>query len=320
MTAINIGHSAKISGACTLSALFLFIGALIPDATAENPAPVTFVAYNLKNYLDMDRRIDGEFRRDAPKPDTEIKHIVDYLVKMKPDILGVCEIGDEQDLKDLASKLTAAGLDLPHSTLMGAQDPYRRLALLSKYPITETNHQSDLSYLIDDIDIPFARGILDATVDISKDYQLRLLGIHLKSKRPVPEADEALMRRNEAHLLRKHIDEILEESPDVNLLVYGDFNDNRNEAPIKAVQGRFGSKRYLRDIPLADNLGYRWTYYWNSGDQYSRFDYIFVSSGLYPEVILDESRLFADKDWYDASDHRPLVLKISPAEKAIPGE
>lgn len=301
-------------------AITLLSQAVIPVSSlrAENLKPVTFVAYNLKNYLDMDRRVNGEFRRNSPKPEDEITPLIQHLSAIKPDLLGVCEIGDKLDLENLASRLSDAGLSLPHLTWVNASDPYRHLALLSKFPIVSTNHQEDLSYLIDDVDIPFARGILDATVEVNPDYQLRLLGIHLKSKRPVPEADQALMRRNEAHLLRKHVDQILEQSPQVNLLVYGDFNDNRNEAPVKAIQGRYGSSKYLRDIPLTDNLGYRWTYFWSTADQYSRFDYIFVNTGLYPEVVLDESHLFADKDWYKASDHRPLVLKITPVNRKVP--
>jgi endonuclease/exonuclease/phosphatase family metal-dependent hydrolase len=306
----------------TLAALTIaaFAWIISPPIHAKDAAPITFVSYNLKNYLDMDRRVDGEFTHDAPKPDEEIDRLVKYLSKIKPDVLGVCEIGEEKDLDDLAKRLAAAGLDYPHKTWMRASDPYRHLGVLSKYPVVATDHQSDLSYLIDDLEIPFSRGILDATIKVNENYQLRLLGLHLKSKRPVSDADQALMRRNEAHLLREHIDDILEESPEENLLIYGDFNETRNEAPIKAIQGRFGSKRYLRDIPLTDDMGYRWTYYWLTADQYSRFDYIFVSNGLYPELDLDESGLLADKDWYQASDHRPLILKILPVDRDIPGE
>jgi endonuclease/exonuclease/phosphatase family metal-dependent hydrolase len=304
----------------SIAVSFCFAATSPPLANAKDPSPVTFVAYNLKNYLDMDRRVDGEFRRDAPKPEQEIERLVTYLSDLQPDILGVSEIGEEKDLEDLAKRLAAAGLNYPHLAWMSANDPYRHLGVLSKFPVVAIDHQSNLSYLIDDLEIPFQRGILDATIEINGDYHLRVLGVHLKSKRPVPEADEALMRRNEAHLLRKHIDGILEDTPDVNLLIYGDFNETRNEAPIKAIQGRFGSKRYLRDIPLADEMGYRWTYYWLSADQYSRFDYIFVSNGLYPELDLEKSGLFSDKDWYGASDHRPLILTLHPRDRAIPGE
>ncbi len=73
------------------------------------------------------------------------------------------------------------------------------------------------------------RGFLDVTIQVNAGYQLRLVGAHLKSKLPIREG-EALVRRMEAELLRKHLDGILGAAPETNLICYGDFNDTRNEA------------------------------------------------------------------------------------------
>ncbi|MFV1996357.1 MAG: endonuclease/exonuclease/phosphatase family protein [Verrucomicrobiales bacterium] len=289
-------------------------------ANVAERAEITFAGYNLKNYLAMDRRVDGESLEDAPKPDAEIEILIEMIHEIEPDILGVCEIGTESDLEDLASRLRAAGLDFPHREHTRAADPDRSLAILSRFPIVSTDHQTDLSYLIDKQKFSFSRGILDVTVKVNEDYRLRLLGLHLKSKRPVPEADQALMRRNEAHLLRLHIDDILEQDPEANLLVYGDFNDTRNETPIKAVQGRFGSEDYLRDIWLMDDREERWTYYWRTADQYSRFDFVFASRGLFPELNLEHCRIATHENWYTASDHRPLVITLVAQNRKIPGK
>ena len=198
--------------------------------------PVTFVAYNLKNYLQMDRRVEGEFKRMADKPEKEIAVLVEMIEQTDPDILGLVEIGNEADLSDLQKRLAAAGVDLPHSTWCKGADPFRHVALLSKFPIVSTKHQSELTYVLDKKTLPFGRGILDATVQVTPDYQLRLLGLHLKSKRPVDEGDQALMRRSEAQLLRDYVDQIISAKPETNLLLFGDFNDTRNEpaAPVEA--------------------------------------------------------------------------------------
>ena len=62
-----------------------------------------------------------------------------------------------------------------------------------------------------------------------------------------------------------------------------------------------------RDIQAKDDLGYRWTYYWRYADQYSRFDFIFVNKALVPEVQLEKCYIGAGAEWFDASDHRPVV-------------
>ena len=87
---------------------------------------------------------------------------------------------------------------------------------------------------------PFQRGILDATLQVTPDYQLRLIGIHLKSRREVEEGDQAVMRRHEAVLLREHVEAILEAAPHTNLLRLRRFQRHEERA---AGQGDPGAVR-----------------------------------------------------------------------------
>jgi len=284
-------------------------------AQNETLEEVRFVAYNLRNYLHMKRRIDGKSTPNALKPEKEISTLINYLREIQPDILGVCEIGSKKTTLTFQARLKEAGIDLPHLEWLRASNSARNLVLLSKFPIVEKNSHADLEYTIDNDTLPMQRGILDVTVEINPEYQLRLIGLHLKSKRPVPQANQSLMRRNEAQLVRNHAVSILEEDPQTNLLVYGDLNDSRNEAPIRALQGRYRSKNYLEAIQLKDEHGQSWTYYWDYADNYSRFDFILGNKAVLPEINRENSYLFFDKDWYDASDHRPLVLSIRPVNQ-----
>ena len=296
--------------------LAIWAGAFLPGFAPGDE--INFVAYNLKNYLKMERRVDGELREYAPKPEAEIDGLIKIIVATAPDVLGICEIGDSADLDDLKRRLGEAGLSYPHVELTIAADETRHLALLSKFPIVARDSKTDLSYRIGEKELPFQRGILDVTLEIGDGYQLRCLGVHLKSKRPVEEADQALMRRSEAELLRAHIDEILAARADTNLIVYGDFNETRNEVPIKVIRGRFGTATALTDIQLADVRGDRWTYYWRYADQYARFDFVFASKGLVPEILQEESRIHhGGPNWYEASDHRPLVVRIDAVDREV---
>jgi len=280
------------------------------------PGEVRVVAYNVMNWLPMERRVDGELMRDAPKPEPEKAGVVRVLASLKPDILGVCEIGAEEDVADLQRRLRDARVDLPHRLIHGGADPARRLALLTRFPIVANQSVSDLTYAIGEQTHRFQRGILDATLQVTPAYQLRLIGVHLKSRREVEEGDQAVMRRHEAVLLREHVERIMEAAPDTNLLVYGDFNDTKNEQPVKVIQGRFGEKNYLRDLWLQDADGHRFTYYWNFADSYDRIDFAFVTDGLWPEIEAKKSFIAKDPDWLKASDHRPLVIALSPRESA----
>ncbi len=147
------------------------------------------------------------------------------------------------------------------------------------------------------------------TIEVNPSYRLRLVGAHLKSKLAVP-SGEALLRRNEARLLRQHIDRVLNKDPNANLLVYGDLNDTKDQPAIQEILGPRQSPNRLSDILLADEQGDHWTYYRQLSDTYDRIDYILTSQALLPQIDQSQSCVYRSSDWYAASDHRPVVTVI----------
>ena len=274
-----------------------------------NDRIVTFCAYNLRNYLKMGRPVKGVVQL-VGKPTPEIDAVVKFLGEIRPDILGVCEIGTEEDLHDLQTRLREGGNNLPHIEMGHGGDPTRRLALLSRFPITGRASQTDLQYRIGDVILPMQRGILDATVQLRPGFEVRFLGVHFKSQREVPGMDQKLMRRNEAHLLRLHIAKILTAEPSTQLLAYGDFNESKHEAAMVEIEGVAGMDLSMMDIRLRDSRGETWTHFWDAADHYSRLDYCFVNRALQSHVQKDQSFVYDPPNFYDASDHRPLVVKI----------
>ena len=93
--------------------------------------------------------------------------MTEILLKLRPDILGVCEMGSREDLAALQQRLKDAGLDLPHSEWVQAADPDRHLALLSRFPTVARQPQTRLSYLLDETKLPVQRGFLDVTLQIT---------------------------------------------------------------------------------------------------------------------------------------------------------
>jgi endonuclease/exonuclease/phosphatase family metal-dependent hydrolase len=281
---------------------------LLLSGSAFGQQAVTFLHYNVENYLEMNRRQGGR-SGFAAKPESEKNTLVRIIKEIQPDILAVAEMGPPDQFEEFRKRLNVAGLQFPFAEYVNGADPERHLALLSRFEIVERHSEKALSFDLNGQREPVERGFLDVTVEVNPSYRLRLIGAHLKSKLPAP-SGEALLRRNEAHLLRQHIDEAMRKDPNVNLLVYGDLNDTKDQPAIQEILGPRGSPNRLSDISLADAQGDHWTYYRSLSDSYDRIDYILTDQTLLPQIDLSQSYVYRSSDWYSASDHRPIVAVI----------
>lgn len=280
----------------------------VASATPEaaTTSGLRFITYNVENWLTMDRYVDRQALKGAPKPDSEKRAVVQILTRHRPDVVGICEIGTREDLAELQAALKTSGLDLPHAHYVGGSDLVRHLGLLSRYPIASTATQATLDYQLNGSSYSMNRGILDATI-AARGKTYRFLGVHLKSQREVEEGDQEKMRLHEAHLLRNHVDAILQADAKARLVVYGDFNDTWGNAALKTIVGSYNDPGYLTAIRASDRAGVHWTHYWELHDIYSRFDFVTVSQPLKRDVDFPNSRIIDDPEWKDASDHRPVL-------------
>lgn len=281
----------------------------LPCAPCQaEPEKVIFCTYNVRNYVDAKPAESGGYPQRA-KPEAEILALIEVISQIKPDILGVCEMGSKARFEDFQKRLAAAGLAFAHAEYLEASDPDRHLALLSRFPILSRQSVADARFTLNGIEQPVRRGFLDVTIEINAAYQLRCVGVHLKSKLPIPEG-EALIRRAEASVLRKHLDQILQADPETNLVCYGDFNDSKDSPMFQEVSGPRGTPLHMMDLWARDEFGDRWTHYYKTADEYCRLDYIFVSKRLMPEILKDLSRVHRSPKWDTASDHRPVHTTI----------
>ena len=291
----------------------LAIGFLAATLCAADGKDFVFAGYNLENYAPL--VIPGETKTGKPpKSEQAAGAVLSVIKEINPDILGICEMGSPPQFDEFLKRLADAGLAYPHSEFVEAEDPDRHLAVVSRFPIIARQSVTDLAYESNGTRQKVRRGFLDVTVRINDHYLLRIVGAHLKSKRFTPEGDEE-QRRNEAHLLRKHLDEILAASPEANLLVYGDFNDTKEQSAIREISGQRGAVNALSPLVLEDSVGDRWTHYWKVDDVYSRIDYLFVNRSLTREVVRPRSYVYRSPIWNQASDHRPVVATIHPLDQ-----
>lgn len=284
--------------------LLWLAGDLVPAAADSE---ITFAAYNLENYL-----LAGS-ERTRPKPAAGRDAVAKLVAQVRPDILGVCEMGEEAALLDLAQRLDALGLKLPHHEYVPGPDPDRHLALLSRFPIVRKGSLVRVPFELNGRPELVRRGFLDVSVQVNPGYQLRLVGVHLKSRLPSP-AGEDLVRRCEADQLRVHVERILGANPRANLLVYGDFNDTREQPTMRHILGPWGGLFSLQDLVAEDPQGHRWTHYRHYTGVYSRIDYLLFNKALKPELS-SKARISGDPTWQRASDHRLIYTRILPFER-----
>lgn len=268
-----------------------------PEEDPEFPA-FTFVNYNVKNWL-----ISKQTAEKSPEAKAAV---IRLLADASPDIIGICEIGDMDDVTEIQSMLEAEGIKLPHIHLTGGEDSVRHLAILSRFPFVSIAKPNTT---IEDNDRSMQRGMLDVTIDTGG-REVRLIGLHLKSKRTVQEFDQASLRLAEAAHARKHADAILAADPETLLVIYGDFNDTTRSLSTRTIYGTYRTPGYMNPIHASDSRGESWTHCYAVEDTYSRIDFVTVSKALKRHVDKKASYIIDDPLWETASDHRPVVIRF----------
>ena len=269
--------------------------------------------YNLENYLDQPAGT-----RPAKSAEGKAK-IRESLRALNADVVALQEMGSTNALLELRSSLKAAGIYYQYWEHVSGWDTNIHVAVLSKFPITASRPHTNDSFLLFGRRFHVSRGFAEVDIRVNEQYSFTLLTAHLKSRRPVPEADEAELREQEAILLREKIDALCEAKPTVNLVVLGDFNDTKDSKSTRAVIGR--GKHALIDTRPAERNGddqpnpnpryeprnTTWTHHYGKEDTYSRIDFILLSPGMAREWDKENTYILTQPNWGVGSDHRPIV-------------
>lgn len=308
---------ARLSGL----AARVFGVALSTVLLAAPAAPLRVGTYNLENYLDQ-----AVGTRPAKSAESKAK-IRETIGVMKPDVLALQEVGSVSALLELRQSLKSDGMDFPHWEHVPGFDTNVHVAVLSRFPFKARRSHTNDNYLLGGRRFRVSRGFAEVEIAVTPRYSFTLLTAHLKSKRQVPEADEAEMRLEEAKLLREKVDALLAADADANVVVLGDLNDTKDTASTRAVLGR-GRTRLLDTRPAERNgdntpssnpawdpRNVTWTHHYGVEDSYSRIDYLLLSPGMAREWVRGETCVVVVPNWGVASDHRPLVAVFEVPEE-----
>ena len=310
-----------MSSPIRLSRSVVIVLALLLCARFAGAETFRVATYNVESYL------DEATQTRTPKSAEAKAKVREGIRALKPDVLAVQEMGGTNALLELRDSLKAEGLDLPYWEHITGFDTNIHVAILSKFPITARRPHTDDSFLLSGRRFRVSRGFGEVDIQVNTNYSFTLITAHLKSKRAVPQADEAELRLEEAKLLREKIDARLAANPNANLVVLGDFNDTKDSASTKAVIGR--GKHKLIDTRPAERNGdntpstnpaweprnVTWTHHYGKEDSYTRIDYILISPGLAREWVTNETYVLTLPNWGVGSDHRPLVATFEAEDK-----
>lgn len=302
--------------------LGLLLALCLPPGTGAAAERFSVGTYNVENYLDA-----PSGTRQA-KPDAAKARVREMVRALDADVLGLQEMGTTNALLELRARLRAEGLDYPHWEHVRGHDTNIHLAVLSKFPIVARRSHTNLSYLLGGRRLWVSRGFAEVEIAVAPGYRFTLLVAHLKSKRPVPEADQAEMREEEARLLRGIIEARLKADPKLNLVVLGDLNDTKDSRALRTIIGPRGNGALVDTRPAEVNgdtrapprAGYApanitWTYFYGLKDVYERIDYILVNQGMAREWEPEKTLVVAAPRWGEASDHRPLKATFLTTDK-----
>ncbi|MCF3648304.1 endonuclease/exonuclease/phosphatase family protein [Synoicihabitans lomoniglobus] len=297
----------RISWWGSVFALIAVIGASAPPP----PSALTVATYNVANYNLTDRPIEGGFRTHYPKPEREKSALRRVLHALDADVVALQEIGGASFLRELRRDLKGEGLDYPHAHVLDAADETRRVAVMSRIPLTTIVDHTDLNFKYFAGRAAVKRGLLEARFETAGG-EVTLFIVHLKSKltelRDDPES--AARRGSEATVIR---DRILEQFPDpaaARFLIVGDFNADPTERPFRAFTRR-GDLVISEAVDAFDSRDETWTHRYRRADLYSRVDFVLASPLVLPTVVNGRATIHDGPATLTASDHRPVVVRLA---------
>lgn len=303
-------------GRCPARPVGIWVAGILFLITSQPVAQAQFIriaTYNVENYLTQ------PLGSRPLKPVASRQQICLALRRLQPDVIALQEIGGPAALSDLQQRLRQTGLDLPHAELVEGYDTNIQVALLSRLPLNARRSHPDERFLLHGRRYRTTRGILEVEITLPSAYTFTVMAVHLKSRLASGSAPQEELREQEALVLRRLVDARLRANPEENLIVLGDFNDDKDSLAVRTVLGR-GRTRLLDTRPTELSVDAQpvaspdpsartiaWTHFYTRSDVYSRLDYILLSPGMAREWQAAASYVLAFPGWGEASDHRPLV-------------
>lgn len=286
-------------------------------ARAGEEASIRVATYNVRNYLTMDRLVEGRWRPDYPKPESEKRVVREAILAVRPDLIALQEIGKRAHLLELRRDLSSQGLDYAGMAWLEAHDSERHVAALwtDDLDVQVVEHPNLPIRYMGEVDF-VKRGMLELKID-SDGEVWSLFNLHLKSKYTNVKSDPLSYKRRtlEGRAARDRILDVYPNPSEARYLIVGDLNDSPISGAVRAFL-RKGDRVLSLPIECSDDLNSRWTHYYRKEDSYSRIDYILRSPGWGETLNGVKGRIDRRPDYYEGSDHRLVWVDLPIGREA----
>lgn len=321
-TAKQIIRSLVLSTLCLL---------YITTCEAKTIRVATLNAYN---YLISDRWIEGKYRKEYPKPESEKSIVREVISTSHPDIIILQEIGGPIFLEELQRDLRHEGIDYPYSGAYKAQDSDRCLAYLSKEKPSKVFLHHSMYFEYGEHTVNVKRGLLQIDFNGTQ-TPWSLFCLHLKSPsrhknklnsnntsiQPLPSDPKfQKWRTSEATVIANtvkdwdsvqlHPSATTEGPKSSNFIILGDFNDGPKSPTLKKFNG------VAQRVNAVDSTGHNWTYmlHTKEKDKPLIIDHILLSPALFEKCSKEgEPKAHIEnvkRGKTLGSDHRMLYIDI----------
>ncbi len=265
-----------------------------------------------------------QFWADATNRDLKFEEAADSVAKhikqIDADIIGLTEVGNEDDVEVLVQKIKNYGLDYRYVRVCKSTDSStgQHVAILSKHRLRRVEYAfSDrgLYFIEADKDEVKETGIskgMKATVKVSG-VEINLFLLHLKSERGSYESDQ--QRIKQAEIIRNLTLPYIKDNKHV--VVMGDFNSEKRHDVLLTLRGfkdiyeelvQTGDTYYFKDFST------RWTYQFQGNKE--QIDHILLSIPLTRLCYRNTSSRFGitstiiETDDKFVSDHNALLVHL----------
>jgi endonuclease/exonuclease/phosphatase family metal-dependent hydrolase len=288
------------------------------DYTYPDKDRIKLISWNVEHFVDNhdDPYVDNRRENNAQHMGSKRADLVLALQQANADIVVLQEFESAKLLRDIAeTELADMGYqffaDAPSHTW------YMNVVIMSRVPLgvmySYGNLHTPLVDWLDENGKPASQSRLNTrtwSIDVypSENYSFVLSAVHLKAGRG--ERDIA-MRLGQIGMLKAQFDRFLNEDPERNIMLVGDFNALPNTKELNAITQGISSGNTFID-PLEDDV-----YTHTALKPQRRLDYVVYNQNMAAEVVPNSVKPVAyfDPERQDAlADHLPVVVEIITTE------
>jgi endonuclease/exonuclease/phosphatase family metal-dependent hydrolase len=296
---------------------------------------IRFLTFNTGSFL-AHSAADGPLTLGPATYSAKSDAVVEALERARPDIFALQEVVDRS-----AAERVATALGSEYRVLAASDHGSRgiRTWLVSRLPVKSVEVHDDACDLLqwEGQPLPHRRVIIDALFPVRPGVEVRVLAMHLKSKRAIlpglqgewsPSslsewamgvAYSSSKRAAQAVALRRLVDHHFDDDPEARLLILGDLNDTPDSITLGMIRGDHAAarsaalrRRELESVTTGMPNDRRFTHIYRGRKM--QLDHILVSRSMWRgfagaeihnELLLSGS-IGAERE-VGESDHAPIL-------------